>query len=138
VKSITVSNHELISLMIEHLNNGQEVSFKINGNSMLPFFKHQKTVVTLKKFDVYKPYDVVLFLYDGTYILHRIINIEDGAYYLRGDGAYRIEKVTLDNIYGKVIHHETNGKTTKNYEKKVKWWLCFTPIRKLLLKFVRS
>lgn len=138
MKSITVSNHELINLMIEHLNQGQEVSFKISGNSMLPFFKHQKTIVTLKKEEDYKRYDVVLFSYEDTFILHRITAIKDDTYYLRGDGSYRIETVTKDNIYGKVIHYETNGKTTKNYENKVKWWLFLTPIRKILLKFVRK
>jgi len=138
LKSIKVNNQTLIGLMIEHLNQNQEVSFKIQGHSMMPFFKHQKTIVTLKKEASYHKFDVVLFLYQDSYILHRIIKIEDDTYYLRGDGSYRIEKVTKEQIYGKVIHHETNGKSTKNYERKVKVWLFFTPIRKLLLKFVRK
>lgn len=138
MKSIKVNNQELVGLMIEHLNQNQEVSFRIQGYSMMPFFKHQKTIVTLKKESDYHPLDVVLFLYENAYILHRIIKIKDGLYYLRGDGAYRTETASKDQIYGKVIHHETEGKTTKNYTKKVKLWLFFTPIRKLLLKFVRK
>lgn len=138
MKSIKVNNQELIGLMIEHLNQNQEVSFRIQGVSMMPFFKHQKTIVTLKKEDSYKRLDVVLFLYQDAYILHRIIKIENDTYYLRGDGSYRVEKTTKEQIFGKVIHHETDGKTTKNYDKKVKLWLFFTPLRKILLKFVRK
>ena len=124
--------------MIEHLNQNQEVSFRIQGVSMMPFFRHQKTIVTLKKEDSYKRLDVVLFLYQDAYILHRIIKIENDTYYLRGDGSYRVEKTTKEQIFGKVIHHETDGNTTKKKKKKVKLWLFFTPLRKILLKFVRK
>src|SRR5690606_39190779 len=122
----------------EHLNLGQEVELKVMGNSMLPFYKHDQTIVTLKKAESYQKLDVVLFEYEGHTILHRIIKIKGDNYVIRGDGAFRKEIVTKDKIFAKVIRFETPGKNSKNYNYKVKVWLFFTPLRRVLLKLIRK
>ena len=138
MKTVKVDNKELFKLVIEHLNNNQEVELKVMGNSMLPFYKHDKTVVTLKKQETYQKHDVVLFDYEGQTILHRIIKIKGNDVIIRGDGAFRKEVVTKDLIHAKVIDFETNGKKIKNYQFKFKVWLFFTPIRRILLKFIKK
>ncbi len=138
MKKVKVNNDEFMKIVIEHLNNNQQVEIKVTGNSMLPFYKNERTIVTLKKDDAYKKLDVVLFEYEGQIILHRIIKIKENQYYIRGDGAFRIEIVNSAKIFGKVINFHTDGKQIKKYSGKIKWWLFFTPIRRVLLKFVKK
>ena len=68
---------------------------------MWPFYKHQKTSVTLVE-SIYKKYDAVLAIYCGRYVLHRIIKIKDQNIVLQGDGAIRKEHIKREDILGKV------------------------------------
>lgn len=125
---------EVVSL----LGQNQDVEIIVTGHSMLPFYKHGKTVVRLKKQDVYHKYDVVLFKYGDQYVLHRIIKIKDNVYTLRGDGAFRKEVVRQDALYAKVIDFHRDSKRIKSYKLKYRLWLLLTPIRRVLLKLVRK
>ena len=121
-----------------YLNEGKKVEFIVTGQSMLPFYKHNKTIVTLKKASTYKKHDVVLFKYNNQYVLHRIIKIKHHTFILKGDGAFNKEHANKEDILGKVIGFTTNGKVVKAYKFKYKIWLLCTPIRRVLLKFIRK
>ncbi|MFA5692508.1 MAG: S24/S26 family peptidase [Acholeplasmataceae bacterium] len=137
MKTLTIDNHEFIKIIKEHLNLGQIVSIKVKGNSMLPFFINDKTVVDLKKEKNYLKYDVILAKYNNHYVLHRIIKIKDNIYVLRGDGNLTKEVVKYEDIYAKVVGFKTNEKTIKRYKFKVFLWQLLRPIRRILLKLRR-
>ena len=138
MKKLVLNNKEFIAIIEEHLNLGKTVSIKVKGNSMLPFFIDDKTLVDLKKDNSYKKYDVVLAKYHNKYVLHRIIKIKDDKITLRGDGNLSKEIIGLNNIYGKVISLKTNKKSIKNDKFKVITWNLLRPIRKVLLKIFKN
>lgn len=138
MKVINVPNIELLSVITEFLHDNKDVEIKVKGNSMIPFFKHNKTDVRIRKVKVYKKYDVVLASLNNKVILHRIIKINNSEAILMGDGLLTKEIVPLNNIYGKVISFKTNNKIIKNYNLKVKIWVLLRPIRRILLKFIKK
>jgi len=137
MKQIKVDNLLFLKSIDELLKEGKTVEFKVKGNSMLPFFKHEKTIVALEKLNNYKKRDVVLAKYNDLVLLHRIIKIKDNIYTLRGDGLISKEYVKINDIYGKVVSFKTNDKKIKFYKTKVVIWLLLRPIRRLLLKFIK-
>lgn len=138
MKSTNVSVSDLIPIVIEHLELNQDVEIKVSGHSMLPFFRHLKTIVKLRKEITYRKYDVVLAKYENQYILHRVISVKQNTYILRGDGAFRKEIVDKSDVFGRVVSFHTQGKKSKAYQFKVRLWLFFYPLRSVLLKFVRK
>lgn len=133
-----LDTNDLLDEVVGLLNQNRAVEIIVTGHSMLPFYKHGKTIVRLKADRVYQKYDVVLFKYNKQYILHRIIKIKGDVYTLRGDGAFRKEVVHKDAIYAKVIDFNLNGRRVKFYRFKYRLWLLATPIRRILLKLVKK
>lgn len=138
MKQIKVPNLLMFENIKDLLNEQREVKIRVTGNSMLPFYKDNQTIVMLKKFNNYQKYDVVLALYQNKVILHRIIKIKDNYFILRGDGLVTKEKVNINNVFGKVVSFETNNKKVKAYKFKVRLWMFLIPFRRLLLKFVKK
>ena len=98
----------LYKILFAQLNSGARVDIKIEGVSMNPYFQDDD-VVTLEKKNDYIPGDVLVFIYKGTLLIHRLIKIENGRYFCKGDNAFRLEDMTLNDIGGKAIL--LNGKT---------------------------
>ena len=76
----------------------------IKGVSMLPLLKQGKDRVILSKIN--KPlnkYDVVLYKVNNKYILHRIIDINNDDYVIRGDNCINKEIINKTNILGILI-----------------------------------
>ena len=138
MKQIKVDNLLFLQSIDELLKEGKTVEFKVKGNSMLPFFKHEKTIVTLEKPTNYKKHDVIIAKYNDLVVLHRIIKIKNNIYTLRGDGLISKEYVKINDIYGKVVSFKTNDKKIKFYKTKVVIWLLLRPVRRLLLKFIKK
>lgn len=81
---------QLAPIMSECMAEGQEVVLTITGHSMSPFLRHKKDQVVLVACDptALMPGDVPLFRRrNGKYILHRIVERDDGATRLRWDEA---------------------------------------------------
>ncbi len=138
MKKIVLDNELFMTEVNSYLNSGQTVEIKVRGHSMLPFYRHEKTVVSLKKKDDYVVNDVVLFKYQNQYILHRIIKIKNDFYHILGDGSFTVHVLGKEDILGYVLDFKTNGKQIKNYMFKVKLWRLFSPFKRILLKFVRK
>lgn len=138
MKQIKVDNLLFLQSIDELLKEGRTAEFKVKGNSMLPFFKHEKTIVTLEKPTNYKKHDVIIAKYNDLVVLHRIIKIKNNIYTLRGDGLISKEYVKINDIYGKVVSFKTNDKKIKFYKTKVVIWLLLRPVRRLLLKFIKK
>ena len=86
--------NEMWPVMEEQLNMGKSVSFTPNGNSMLPLIKPRVDTVVIKKApDKLKKYDLPLYRReDGSFVLHRVIGVENGTYSICGDNQNVPEK----------------------------------------------
>ena len=83
------------------LNEGVYVATTV-GFSMFPLLRSRKdNAVILPKPTKFKKYDVPLYKRGGKYILHRIIDIKDNKYIIRGDNCEFIETdINDENIIG--------------------------------------
>ena len=105
------------------------------GVSMLPMLKEGRdTIVVSAKTKRLKRLDVALYKRDGKYILHRILQLIDGGYIIRGDNCYEDENIPEDAVFGVLTEFFQKDKHTfvddKKYLKYVKKRLKSYPIRK--------
>ena len=129
----------LIDLIQEKLSNGGEVILRTTGGSMNPFFRHNKTEVTLGKVtEPLKKYDVVLFQSPKrNWVLHRITEIVGDEIYTQGD-ALRLGEMTYQENIIAIVRKYSNGKKTiscdsKWYLFRVKLWMFLKPLRRFLI-----
>ncbi len=120
------------------LNNKGYYCATVHGYSMYPMLCNHRDSVYIEKTDTYKKYDVVLFeRADGQLVLHRIIKIKDGVYYFCGDNDFVIEKISKQQLIGKMTEFSRNGKEyTVNdltYKLYSRVW-CFSLSTKKILK----
>lgn len=102
----TIPNDTFFACVEAELAEGRSVRFRLKGNSMFPLLRNGKDVVILEKCPVesLKPMDVVLFLYRGKHVLHRIIRREGERLLIQGDGSIVAkEECTVDDVVGKVV-----------------------------------
>jgi len=136
-----VSINELIPVIKEKLQMGGEVTLKIKGTSMRPFFKSDVTCVDLIKFDgSLNRFDIVLYeALDKTYVMHRYIGMKNDKLLICGDALTKEELIHQEQIIAKVIAFSENGKSTiitnKRYRRNVKFWVKMKPFRRVLLFF---
>ena len=82
------------------LTHGQYVGPTV-GVSMLPMLKNRRdTIVVAKKTERLKPLDVALYKRGEQYVLHRVLQVTDTGYIIRGDNCYADEIVPEDNVIG--------------------------------------
>ena len=80
----------------EELDTYGRIIFTNRGLSMLPLLRQNRDVLVIDKRgeERMKKYDAVLFRRDsGQYILHRILKLLDGGYYIVGDNCITGEYV---------------------------------------------
>ncbi len=71
------------------------------GVSMLPMLKNRRdTIVVQKKTQRLQPLDVALYKRGDAYVLHRVLEVLDGGYRIRGDNCYSDELVPEENVLG--------------------------------------
>ena len=75
---------------------------KISGNSMYPVISNGDVVIVKSKIK-YIPGDIIVFIYKGSLLVHRLIKIENGRYFCKGDNSFRLEDIEPSQIIGFVI-----------------------------------
>lgn len=120
-----VDTGSYISMLRELVQQGQEVSVPISGNSMMPFLIHNRDTVFFRKPDrPLKVGDIVFHQRrNGQYIMHRICRIKKEGIYTVGDAQQVIEGPLQENqIFGLVTAVRRKGKTVTagNF-----WWEFF-------------
>lgn len=91
----------------------------VNGNSMYPILCDGDYINILIK-TKYSVGDVIVFYYefDKNYLIHRIVARHGKFFYVKGDNAFRIEKIKSKDIIG-YVKFDFNGKyKIKEYCKK--------------------
>jgi SOS-response transcriptional repressor LexA len=117
------------------LEEGKVVVLKqIYGNSMLPFIHGGKDSVRLRKPEGVKVGDIVLAVFGGRPIIHRVIAINGTKVTLMGDGNLQgTEKGDLSEVLGIVDRIiSPSGRCRKPGDGRI--WRRLFPVRKYLLK----
>ncbi|MBT6433933.1 MAG: hypothetical protein HOK97_08520 [Deltaproteobacteria bacterium] len=93
------------SLQLQALQKGQQVRCRVSSGSMRPTFDIGDLLIV----DGQRPGvgDVALFLLESHWVTHRVIEINDGVFHLRGDALYATngEEIEESQIIGRVISH---------------------------------
>lgn len=138
-----VANDILIPELARLLNEQKEVRFTPSGVSMRPFIEGDKDSVILAPMNrPPKVGDILLAQVETmcgnkTYVLHRLIRIENETLVLQGDGNLTgEERCNAADIIGRVVVIETpNGRRKPLTRGRL--WYTLRPLRKWLLKIYR-
>ena len=135
-----VSPDEQSLARVAHLlDEGKVVVLKqIYGNSMLPFIRGGVDSVRLRKPEGVKVGDIVLAVFGGRPIVHRVIAINGTKVTLMGDGNLKgTEKGNLSEVLGIVDQIiSPSGRCRKPGNGRL--WRRLLPVRKYLLKVYRK
>lgn len=96
------SNREVFSVVRDLLLEGSNVTAKVKGQSMLPFFR-SGSIVTLRPIreEDFKRLGVVFADTGRNFVIHRIIEVDEQSVTLLGDGnIYGTERMARDKVYG--------------------------------------
>ncbi|MBO5968542.1 MAG: HPr-rel-A system PqqD family peptide chaperone [Clostridia bacterium] len=97
----------LHKILFKQLASGHDVTISVTGESMNPTLWEGDTV-TVQKADSYAVGDILVFLYKGELLIHRLLKIENNRFFCKGDNSFRLEDMPIEAIGGKVIRQ--NGK----------------------------
>ena len=106
------------------------------GVSMLPMLKNRRdSVIVLKKTERLKPLDVALYKRGNDYVLHRVLEVKDWGYIIRGDNTYSDEHILEEHVIGVLTEFYRKDKhvlcTDEKYLRYVKRRLKSYPIRRV-------
>lgn len=110
------------------LENKNVIAIVPTGNSMWPMLKHRKqSVLVSKKTQRLKPFDVALYeRKNGTYVLHRVMELTDTGYVICGDSQSYFEEVKEEAVIGVMTAFYRGKKcieaTDEKYIAKVQKW----------------
>lgn len=127
-----VDNRELFSVVRDELLEGKSVRVAVRGQSMLPFFMSGSTIELrpIAKSDIRK-YNVVLADAGRSFVVHRIIAVNNERVTLLGDGnIIGTEVVERDKIYGIVDCSQLHIALAKV-------WVWLRPVRRFPLAILR-
>lgn len=138
-----VTLDEIFPLLDVMLYSGKEIELTVTGTSMMPLLKNRVDSVVLTKIKApLKKGDIILYKRkNGKYILHRILKILDGEYFLIGDNQTDIEKgIFEENIIAVVISFNRKGKSHRVNERLYKLyhfiWLRIIPLRPYINRII--
>ena len=79
-----------------------QLSITVFGSSMLPTIKAGDKIDVKVTNECFLG-DVVVFFYNGELLVHRVVKYINGQIYCKGDNSFRLEKITFDNLVGRVV-----------------------------------
>lgn len=136
-------NDILFPVIEETVKSGTDVKLKVSGTSMYPLVGSRRDSVLLTKAEKLKVGDVPLYKRDnGKIVLHRIVEIRDGAYGMRGDFEQKIEfPIHKDQIIAvaKGFYRHEHFISCESFWYKVykSFWMHTVAIRPLLIKILK-
>lgn len=140
-KTISKSNALMMEEIRQLISHGKTVTITVKGNSMNPFIVHERDQITLgpwKKEDLRKGTVALVKDSRNTYLIHRIIRIDDETVTLLGDGNIGYtECATLDNVIGIMYSITRKGRIWRPEDRMWRiyswFWSVLTPVRRLPL-----
>ena len=112
----------------------QILVYKCSGHSMLPMLRPDRDMIVFVPVkDRLKKYDVALYTSGQMYIAHRIVQVMEGGYLIRGDNTYVMEAVAEEDVIGVLTHFVRNGRkypvSHKGYRIYSCLWCMLFPVR---------
>ena len=88
----------------EQVRSGHSIIVNTRGVSMNPLLYEGKTQVLIEPLkEELKLYDLpIYYLKKNTYVIHRLIKMDEKYYYTRGDNCLSYERVPKENVFGVV------------------------------------
>lgn len=85
--------------------------YKTKGISMRPMLKQDRDLVVIEKNQArLRRFDVAFYRRKDQYVLHRVIQVRENDYLIRGDNTYRMEIVPEEDILGVLTSFSRKGK----------------------------
>ena len=144
MKNRIIDNGVFLPVIREIIEEGNDVSLTVSGNSMLPFVISMRDKVVLSPIkQPLKKGDIAFFVRDdGKFVLHRIVKVKaQNGYYFAGDSQNYIEgPIARENIFAIVTAICRKGKWIKPgsffwfFFKHI--WIYTIPIRPTLLAVI--
>ena len=106
------------------------------GDSMYPLIKPRDLLVIKKITAPLKKNDIPLYKRDsGQYVLHRIVKIKNGEYYICGDNRAFIERgITDRHIIGVLTDIVREGRTIPVNSPEFKSYVKLLPLRRSIIR----
>lgn len=106
------------------------------GDSMYPLIKPRDLLVIKKVTAPLKKNDIPLYKRDsGQYVLHRIVKIKNGEYYICGDNRAFIERgITDRHIIGVLTDIVRDGRTIPVNSPEFKSYVKLLPLRRSIIR----
>lgn len=106
------------------------------GDSMYPLIKPRDLLVIKKVTAPLKKNDIPLYKRDsGQYVLHRIVKIKNGEYYICGDNRAFIERgITDRHIIGVLTDIVREGRTIPVNSPEFKSYVKLLPLRRSIVR----
>ena len=141
-----IPNNEFFGNVEQFLSEGKSVELRCFGRSMHPYLRGDGSeVIVASPFSVDElmPGVIVLFIYRGKHLCHRIVDRKEDELLIQGDGVVKSrEKVPVTDVLG-IIHtiirknKEPVSTQTKAAQRYWRCWLRLSPIRRYLLFIYR-
>lgn len=141
MKKIMIDNSFLASAA-QILTEGKSVRLRISGSSMFPFVRGAEDEVELVPINAEEElpmWSAVLFVWEGEYMIHRLVGKKGKSYVFMGDGNLsRKELVVRSQVFGilKTIYRpsgEVVDCMSKKWLSRGKCWNRLRLFRKLIL-----
>ena len=116
--------------------------YKTRGVSMEPMLRQNRDLVVIRvPSSRLEKFDVALYKQDDVYILHRVVDVKDNCYLIRGDNTYTTETVPDSAVIGVLTGFQRKGKqhevTEIGYQFYVRFWHAIYPLRLFCFRFRR-
>ena len=116
--------------------------YKTRGVSMEPMLRQDRDLVIIRiPGSRLKKYDVALYKRGKDYVLHRVIEVMQDHYLIRGDNTYAVETVPDEAVIGVLTGFQRKGKqhdvTEQGYRFYVRFWNAIYPLRACYIRFRR-
>ena len=108
--------------------------YKTKGVSMEPMLRQNRDLVIVSRpSGRLHPFDVALYRRGSSYVLHRVIEVKDDHYLIRGDNTFILEKVPDADVIGVLTGFQRKGKyydtSNHSYQRYVRFWHRVYPLR---------
>lgn len=143
MKRIVMHNSVMLPEVARLVAQGDSVTLRVKGTSMLPFIRGGRDSVTLVSVDGIKDYDIVLAeVAKDVYVLHRVVGTEGDHVILMGDGNVSgQERCHRDKVLAKAAWIFRNGRKvdcmSSRHLAAARLWRLLLPLRRYILAIYR-
>ncbi len=102
----------MTGILAARLSSGRTAEITVTGSSMNPVL-FDGDIITVVRESSYAVGDILVFMYKGTLVVHRLLKISYGRYFCKGDNAFRLEDFPAEEAIGKAI--SSNGQALPDY-----------------------